>query len=1220
MKRLHRAVELLLIISLTTTILAQEFRATLNGKVTDPSKAVVPGAAVKVVNLQTNETTTVTTNSEGNYTVSFLNPGLYSITVEATGFKKHTRASQELQVNQTATINFELELGAASETVTISAENPLLEDGNADRGSVIDNSILSELPLNSRNPFMLAALVPGVTFDGDVQNQRPFDNNGVSSWSINGGRTNNSEFLLDGAPNNAISGGNNNIGLVPSADAVQEFKIITNAYDAQYGRTAGGIINVSLKSGGNKLHGSVFEYARRNFLDANSLVANTRGIPAGKFLNPDGSFSDAGHILDQYGGQINGPVWIPKLYDGRNKTFFLFSFEGYRERTPNPAVRTVPMEEFLRGDFRNLKNAQGQQIVIYDPATGREVPDPKDPSKKIWVRDQFQCNGVLNVICPDRISPLARKLIPYFPKPNIVTPGSDPWRNNYSDIPNMASDAFRNWAAKVDQSIGPKDKMFFRFAYNTRTEMSRANGILEGPAQQGQLPLIRANHNGVLDWVHTFNSALVLNVRASANRFYEIEKTDAGIGFDATELGFPQSLVDQLPMKLFPRIDLNDYIRLGRGSLDIEPTNVFTFQPNVLWMRGAHTIRSGLDLRFSQYSRLSSGDAGMRISFSRNFTRRVFNDNNDPLSGNSIASMLLGAVASGGVDFNAATIFMWKYYAPWVQDDWKVNNRLTLNLGFRLDFNTPIEERFNRQNYALDPVSLNPVSQRIDRKRFPQIPEIHGGLRFLSMFGNPDNPWRLDKNNLQPRIGAAFKLDEKTVLRGGFGRFYLNPTATGHTQGFGIRTSLVASNDGNRTPVSDFSGLFPNGITRPSGSSLGLETFLGRDISFANPNFEIPYVHSFSFGVQRQLGWRTVMEVSYVGTRSYRLQSSNTTFNEMSLDFRKQCDLTQGGNRNFCDENLTNPFRNVPGFEGSGFFTGSTRTRYQLSRPYPQFGSVTETMRNDGKSWYNSLQVVLNRRFKGNLILNGTYTFSKTMEVQPADVSSNVYRITTRGIAAGDRPHRVTIAGVYYLPIGKGKRFFNSMPGIFEGVFGGWEVAGAFIRESGRPWDFPNPDDDPALIYLGGGEVSKSESRRFINGTEFVQGVKPCVERLNTNTASPNFGKYELLSYSVAYGCASANFRYLEPYQTQTTALRDTRLRRQIYQQFDVNIAKNWRVGENKEVQFRLEGFNLFNTPIYHSRQYNRDANSSEFGTINKRTTNQSNYARQFQLAMKFNF
>src|SRR5262249_31750300 len=289
-------------------------------------------------------------------------------------------------------------------------------------------------------------------------------------------------------------------------------------------------------------------------------------------------------------------------------------------------------------------------------------------------------------------------------------------------------------------------------------------------------------------------------------------------------------------------------------------------QPNVVWIHGVHTIKSGLDLRMTQYSRLSSGEAGMRLDFNRGFTQKEYN-RDDPLSGNSFASLLLGAVAGGGVDYNVAPMFMWKYYAPWIQDDWKVNHRLTINFGFRWDINTPIHERFNRQNYAFDPAALNPVSQRIDKTLFPQFTGLRGGHRFLSVNGNPDNPWKLDKNNLQPRIGIAYKLNENTVLRGGFGRFYLNPTATGHNQGFSIRTMLVASNDSNRRPVTDFGGLFPNGITQPTGSSLGLETFLGRPINYANPNFEIPYVHSFSFGIQRYLGWRTVMEVSYVGTR-----------------------------------------------------------------------------------------------------------------------------------------------------------------------------------------------------------------------------------------------------------------------------------------------------------------------------------------------------------------
>lgn len=1211
MRHLQLTISFLIVVSIPSIILAQEFRAVVNGKITDPAKAVIVGAVITVTNLSTNEAVKVTTDVEGNYTVPFLNPGTYSITVEAQGFKKYSRTNQDLQVGQTATLNIVLELGAANEVITVRAEEPLLETGNADRGTVIDNSIITELPLNGRNPFMLAALTAGVTFDGANIYQRPFDNGDMGTFSFNGTPSRNNEFLLDGAPNNGIVNGANNIGMVPPVDAVQEFKIITNAYDAQYGRTSGGVINVSLKSGGNAFHGSIYEFARRNFMDANSLVANYRGIPAGKFQNPDGSFSDAPHLLDQYGFQVNGPVWIPKIYNGRNRTFFLFSFEDYNEQSPNPAVRTMPTAEFLRGDFSKLTDAAGNLIPIYNPFDGGLVGNQ-------WVRNPFPNNQIPQ----NMIHPLAKKLIPFFPKPNLVPRSGEPWRNNFSDIPNMARDDFTNWAFKIDRRIGEHDKVFFRYGHNKRTEMRRLNGITDGPAQHGPLPLIRENFNGVVDWVHTFNSSLVLNARASANRFVEDSSTGAGLNFDLTEIGFPKSLADQIPVKIFPRVELGDgYIRLGRGQYDVEPTNVFTFQPNIIWTRGSRTIRSGLDLRYTQYSNINSGDV-LRINFNRNFTRRLYNVNSDS-TGHTVASFLLGAVASGSVAYNIPPIYMWKYYAPWSQIDWKATDRLTLNFGLRWDLNTPVRERFNRRNYIFDPAAINPVSQRINGTTFPDFTQLKGGLRFLGIDGNPNTPWKIDLNNFQPRIGFAYKLNNKTVMRGGFGRFHLNPTPQGYGQGFSMGTNMVTSLDGGRTPVSDFGGLFPNGIVTPPGSSLGLETFLGQNsISYSNPNFEIPYVHSFSFGLQRQLGWKTVVEVSYVGSRSYKLQSSFGGINEPSAEVRKLCDVTHGGDRNYCDQDLPNPFRNVRGFEGTGFFTGTTRDRYLLLRPYPQFNRITESERNDGRGWYNALQMIVGRRLSGGLSVNASYAFSKAMEVVPPTVTED-FRLTrgeSRGVASEDRPHRFTFAGIYHLPVGKGRRFFRTMPRMLNGVFGGWEMAGAAIYESGRPWDFPNPEDNLPIYYLGGGELSKSERSRFVNGVEYIQGFRPCVERLNTNAASPTAGQYALTPASISYGCTSANFRVVESYETYTAPLRDPRLRRPAFTQIDVNFAKNWRVREKQSLQLRIEAFNLFNTPMYNRINYNRDVNNFEFGAINKSTQNQNNYARQFQLALKYNF
>jgi len=526
------AVILLLVALTATAAAAQEFRATVTGRVSDPNGLVVPGATVTATNNDTGELATATTTTEGVYTIPFLRPGLYTVAAELTGFRKVSQPNVRLEVGQTASVNFQLQLGELSEQVSVTAESPILEAAKADRGLVIDNDRVNELPLNARNPFMLSYLAPGITYNGPAIYQRPFDNGAIADWSINGGQNRNNEFLLDGAPNNSIQGGNN-IAYVPPVDAVQEFKIVTNSYDAQYGRTAGGVVNVSLKSGTNTLHGSVYEFARRKELDSNEYFFKVNNVQ-----KPD-------HKLDQYGFLIDGPVELPGLYDGRNKTFFMFNYEGYKEATPNPATYTVPDAAQLAGDFSNLRDAQGRLITIFDPATGRLENGQ-------WVRDPFPNNRIPT----NRIDPAAVRFAQYFLQPNATPPaGSDPWRNNYVFAPNLAYDTFRNLASKVDQNISERSKMFIRYAYNKRTEQRSTNGILSGPAQDGQLPLWRINHTGVADWVRTVSSSLVLNVRAGLNQYLELARSDPGLNFNPADLGLPASLVNQLPNKVFPRLN-----------------------------------------------------------------------------------------------------------------------------------------------------------------------------------------------------------------------------------------------------------------------------------------------------------------------------------------------------------------------------------------------------------------------------------------------------------------------------------------------------------------------------------------------------------------------------------------------------------------------------------------------------------------------------------------
>jgi hypothetical protein len=1179
-----------LALSLGSVASAQEFRATVTGRVTDANGLVAPGVTVTAANTQTGEVAIGVTTTEGAYTIPFLRPGVYTVSAELSGFRKVTQPNVQLEVGQTSAVNFQLQVGTLVEDVLVTAQSPVLETANGDRGLLIDNERVTELPLNARNPFMLSYLAPGITYNGPAIYQRPFDNGAIADWSINGGQNRNNEFLLDGAPNNSIQGGNN-IAYVPPVDAVQEFKIVTNSYDAQYGRTAGGVINVSLKSGTNTLHGSAYEFARRRALDSNEYFFKVNNRE-----KPD-------HKLDQYGFVLDGPIEIPGLYNGRNKTFFMINYEGYKEATPNPATYTVPDEAQLRGDFSNLRDAQGRLITIYDPATGRV------DSSGQWVRGPFPGN----VIPPNRIDPMARKLTQYFLRPNTTAPaGTDPWRNNFVFAPNLAFDTFRNIATKVDQNVSDKTKMFVRYGHNKRTEQRFTNGITEGPAQDGQLPLERVNYTGVADWVRTMRSSLVLNVRAGLNRYLELSRSDPGLGFNPADVGFPSSLVNQLPNKAFPRINVTDYQAIGRAGRNSETTTGLSLQPNFSWVKGEHTMRSGLDMRMTWYTRENNGNLFV-ISFDRRFTRRVFNQD-DALSGNSIASLLLGAANSGAIDNNFYPTFRWNYYAPWVQDDWKVTGRLTLNLGFRWDLNTPVFEEQDRINYGFDTQAINPVSAKINQQQFPGY-QVRGGLGFVDVDGNPRYPYQFDKNNVQPRVGFAYRLGEKTVVRGGYGLYYLNVTGTSDSNGFGITTPLITSLDGDRTSTFPLSNPFSQGITPAPGSALGLETFLGRDPSFSNLDFVNPYVHQFSLGTQRELPGRTTVEISYVGSRTMQEQNRWGGFNQPPASLRDQCDPTKGGRVSYCNELLPNPFYQVPGFEGTARFTSPTLSRYELSRPFPQFTGITMLDRNDGRIWYNSLQMLANKRMSAGITISGNYTWSRMIEENGGGnqiggttttnpTITEVDRFVQRSSYESDRRHRVTISGVYRLPFGRERRFLAGANHLVNGIAGGWEVAGMWLFNSGRPWGLPQN-----VLYVKDARIKDVDY-----GAPVIRGVQNCVAQMNDQ------GVVTMLGYAAAAGCTEPNFIIRPNYTRTAVNFHDDEIRRPPFYQFDLNFAKTTSLAGRARLQIRAELFNVLNQVVYDERQYENNASNALFGSIDRSVVRQSNFPRYGQIGIKLLF
>ena len=1169
----------LLLLAFAGGVAAQEFRATVKGQVVDSSQAALPGALVNMQNQETNEVASATTNSEGSYTIPFLRPGTYTLTVEMSGFQKHTRTNMRLEVGQTATINVQLPLAGVAEEVTVVSETPLLETSNANRGTVIDSHRIAELPLQSRSPMALATLVAGVNYNAQAIYLRPFDNGALADWSMNGGANRNNEFLLDGVPNNANINGNN-IAYVPPAEAVQEFKVATNSYDAQYGRTAGGVINMSLKSGTNTFHGVGYEFYRRKWLDANSFLLNARQSPK------------VDHYLDQYGFSVDGPVLIPGLYSGKNKTFFLFTGEKYREGTPAPQFSTVPTEAMRTGDFSDYRDTAGNLIVIYDPATGRNV-------NGVWTRDPFPGNR----IPANRLDPVAMKILEYYPLPNYRDPAVAPWQNNLAYTEHFNKDVFWNWVGKVDHNFGANDRMFGRWGRNERNELRNTTAIRTGPAQNGQLPLIRTNNALVGDWVHVFGAGTVLNVRGGYSEFLELSRSDEGLGFDATSLGFPAGLVSQLPAKLFPVITMDDYVQLSRGG-NKNISKIYSIQPNVSLTMGRHNIRSGLDMRQTTVNARTIGSAAMQFGFNRTFTQRDFS-RGDALSGSSFASFLLGAPNSGFIDNNVLPDYQWSFIAPWVQDDWKLSNRLTLNGGFRWDFNSPLSERQDRLNYVFDPTIVNPVSSAAGRT-------VMGGLTFVGVDGAPQTPYEYDRNNFQLRGGFAYQLTERTVLRGGYGRYFLNPTNQGESQGFSLQTTLVGSNDANRTPLYNLSNPFPLGVLQPPGSSLGARTFLGRDITFNNPDFVIPHVDQFSFGIQHELPWRIVAEVSYAGSRSRNQETQFRGINEPSRTLQDQCDVTLGGSRTICDATLPNPFFQVPGFEGTSRFTSATLSRFELSRPFPQYANIIQTTRNDGKIDYDSLQVVVNKRWARGFTMNGNYTWVPRFDVtgsaqgtlpNPSGNALNAFidnatRELNRSPYFTHREHRLTISGVWELP------FAENSGGLVRALAKGWSIAPMFVYQSGQPWLLPSNTE---LVGNPSVDVKK-------NG-QFIYGAQPCVGQRNNTT-----GLYQLLAYSVAYGCTEPFFLIREPFQARKTMFWDDRLRRPGYWELDLNFAKTTQITDRLRFQVRLEAFNVLNSPMYDERDYNRDTNSADFGRINRNTTGQSNFQRFVQLGFKLVF
>ena len=1156
-------------------LIAQDFRASLSGQVTDPSGAAVPGATVKAVNLLTNASKETKTTTEGHYTIPYLDPGRYDVEVIASGFQSVKHEGIVLQVADKLNLPFQLSVGQMTQEVTITAVQEVLQTSTADRGFVFDPLKTQEYPLNGRQIYMLMSLTPGVVFTQEqfgasgFSGTRGWDVN--SSYKINGARTGQNLFLLNGAP---ISDNGGTWGVAPNAEAVQEFKVMTNTYDASYGRFGGGVVNTTLKSGGSSWHGNLYEFFRNRVLDANNFQNNTQGLPKGY------------HNQHQFGGIAGGPVI-------KNKDFVFVSFEGWQEVVPFPALSSTPPTILRDGQHFDALNYK-----IYDPLTAHACNAATEPCRgQPYISNAFSGN----VIPASRISPIGAKILSYYPAP---TGGG--LNNNFVAANNLGRYYYEQPMARWDHIFNNGDKLYGVYTGQQGFEYRSSTGFPK-PAATGNTNNNRTDQNAIIDYTRVIRSSVVLDARLSFGRFvqttpgYSDLTLTAGGTLGMTGLQRSPNSPGPVP----PSINLGDYSGpiFGSGTAYSWSTyNQWNFAPSVTFTRGRHTIRTGFESNYVWQASNSTGSSNGSFTFNSGWTQQTKSQRVNATDGSSVASMLLGFADSGTIAWNDSIFRSRPYYGVYVQDDWRVSNRLTLNLGIRYDVQIPWQERYNRENRGWNPNTKSPLSDAVIAKwnqtkaqydaanpgakyPYPSAPSVlTGGFVFPGVNGQPRRLYDTDWKQIQPRAGFAYQLFKKTVIRGGAGLYYISTTQGGTTTGFQQSTPYTASLDGGVTPASSGTltgpyslvNPFPNGILAPTGSSLGILTNIGNGVSYDPPGFTVPRTYQYSFGFQQELPGKIVVDISYAGNYQNHINFGQNLNHE---PYAQQLIAIQ--DPAYYSRTVPNPFFGILPITSS-LGNSPNISANNLFRPDPIYQGITNNLIQQGKYRSDQLQIGISKRAfgdsdsgKGQLTWAISYAFSKAFEMNHRLNDWNTNEPPIREIDNTDKAQNLSIHGVYDLPFGKSRHFLGNANAVVDGVLGGWRISPIMSYSSG------NPTGQPNIINTCGDWHATNQNE---NG--WYNNDKNCYKQL-------------------------ANGNVLRTNPDRFSDIRDPGVGP------SVNFAaeKTFRVTERYKFLLRGESFNLFN----HPQRPGPDGSltSPTFGQLPK---SQLNFPRLVQLAAKFYF
>jgi hypothetical protein len=1120
--------------------------AQINGTVQDPNGSTIPDAKVTLSNPDTGFTRQLTTGANGQYTFTLIPPGKYQLRVEKEGFSTYLQSNLQLAVGQSSTLNVQMTLGAVTQTIEVTETATMLATGTADLGSEVSTKQAVELPLNIRNVYGLVGLDSSVNNSQQNQALNPPGSQGnvdqdIAFFNFGGGRFGTTGFLLDGHWDGA--GDWDGTIYVPSVDELQEFKIQTFAFSPQYGWSMGNVVNAVTKSGTRSFHGDAFEFLRNNNLDANNYFNNLNGLDRPQFKR------------NQFGVTAGGPLYIPKLYRQRDKTFIFGTYEGLRQQTPTTLVTTVPTAAQRTGDFSQTFNTDGSLATIYNPFSTTLVNGQ-------YVRTPFSGNQIPSSM----FDPVAMKTLQYYPDPN--RPGTLTGANNFIGTAGLPTNSDQ-YTIRVDHNISDKQRLFVR--WSQKRQFKQLAGEFLGASNPGGNGTLAPDNrwDSGLGYSYVFSPTFVMVLNFGWGRWAEGRKPQ-GVPFNPSSLGLPAELDTFGGPGAFPAFNISGYQNLGSGSLNSTPREARTYSADFTKNRRSHNFSFGFTGITFILNTFNSSQAS--FNFGSDFTQGPIATSASTTTGNAFASFLLGTGDSGSITDNADAAFSKKFYGWYFNDDWKVNPKLTLNLGIRYDFQTAPTDRFDRLSYFT--FAPNPISQQVPGIQLPGNLTYTGG-------SNPRTVYDTRYTNFAPRVSVSYSPNQKLVARAGFGMFYIPAMEFGDYQGLSLNgftqtTPYVGTVDGV-TPANLLSNPFPTGLLQPVGKANDGATNVGQSINAVLRDRPTPYVEQWTTNLQYEIA-NTVLQAAYVGNHGLKLLYQSS----FELNQLPPADLALG---NKLLEPVANPFYGVI---TSGSLSGQTIPYGQLLRPFPEYTGVEMVQNPGGFSTYHALQISANRRFSNGLQFLISYTWSKYLDNTEgpegwtngnAQNVQNWYNTALeKSLMINDIPRSLVMSYVYEFPVGKGKKF---APGnkIVEGIIGGWQVAGISSFKDGFPLTAYNSTNN--THSFGGNQ------RPDIVGTVGVSN--PTIYQWFNTAAFAQPAPF-------TFGNAPRTMGYLRSEGTINT---------------DATFQKYWQLwNEASRLQLRAEFYNIFNRTQFYAP--NMTFGTSAFGTIQGALP-----ARSIQFGMK---